>query len=86
MLAETEAMPRAKKTQPDSFAKVYPHIVEWVLGGGWIEVGHTDYSHSFIRALDEGGMVFEGNSSYPTLDAALQALDAGIKAWLAENG
>ncbi len=79
-------MPKAKKTPPDSFAEAYPNIADWVLGGGWMEVGHTDYTRSFVRALDEGGMVFEGDSSYLTLDAALKALEAGIKAWLEENG
>ncbi len=79
-------MPKAKKTQLDSFAEAYPNIADWVLGGGWIEIGHTDYTRSFVRALDEGGMVFEGDSSYPTLNAALEALDAGIKDWLEENG
>jgi hypothetical protein len=79
-------MAKARKTQPASFAEAYSNIVHWVLGGGWIEVGHTDYTRSFVRACDEGGMVFEGDSSYPTLEAALKALDAGIMAWLKENG
>jgi hypothetical protein len=86
MPVEPEAMARARKTQPDAFAAAYPNIADWVLGGGWIEVGHTDYTRSFVRALDDGGMVFEGNHSYPTLDAALKALDVGINAWREENG
>jgi hypothetical protein len=76
---------KAAKKQ-DAFADKYPNIADWVLGGGWIEIGRTDYQRSFIRALDEGGMVYEGETEYQTLDEALQALDAGIAAWLKENG
>lgn len=79
-------MPKAKKTPSDLFTQAYPNIADWVLDGGWIEVGRTDYTQSFVRALDEGGTVFEGDTSYLTLDAALKALDAGIQAWLEENG
>jgi len=43
-------------------------------------------SRSFVRALDEGGIVWEGRKSYPTLDAALQALEAGLIAWMQEQG
>jgi len=35
----------------------------------------------FARALDEGGMVWEG-TDYDTLDEAMQALDAGIAEWI----
>ena len=75
-----------KKQEPDSFAETYPTIAKWVLGGGWIEIGHADHTRSFVRALDDGGMVFEGELSYPTLDGALEKLEAGIKAWLVDKG
>jgi hypothetical protein len=70
---------------PDSFEACYPNITAWVQDG-WIEIGRDDYSRSFVRALDIGGMVWEGESEYPTLDAALCALGAGIAAWLEEHG
>jgi hypothetical protein len=70
---------------PDSFETRYPNIAAWVQDG-WIEIGRDDYSQSFVRALDIGGMVWEGESEYPTLDVALRALDAGIAAWLEEHG
>jgi len=41
---------------------------------------------SFVRAYDFGGTVYEGKESYPSLDAALQDLEAGIKACLDEHG
>jgi hypothetical protein len=70
---------------PASLEARYPNIASWVQDG-WIEIGRDDYSRSFVRALDIGGMVWEGESEYPTLDAALRALDAGIAAWLEEHG
>jgi hypothetical protein len=82
---EGTKIPRPDPYKPDSFASAYPNLANWVLGGGWVEIGRTDCIPSLIRALDEGGMVFEGDNSYPSLDAALEALDVGIKAFLDEN-
>ena len=64
----------------------YPTIARWVQEYGWIEIGQDDMSRSFIRALDDGGMVWEGRRSYPTLDAALQDLEVGLIAWMQEQG
>ena len=59
----------------------YPHVARWVQDFGWIEIGQDDYSHSMVRALDIGGMIWEGKASYATLDAALQDLDQALAAW-----
>ncbi len=64
----------------------YPTIARWVQEYGWIEIGQDDMSPSFVRALDEGGMVWEGQEHYPTLDAAMQDLEAGLMAWMREQG
>ena len=53
---------------------------------GWIEIGRDDYSDSFIRVLDIGGMVWEGERSYSSLDAALADAEEAAKAWFEENG
>jgi hypothetical protein len=71
-------------TSPGSFEARYPHIASWVRDG-WIEIGHDECGRSFLRALDIGGLVWEGDDQYATLDEALQALDAGIAAWVEEN-
>lgn len=60
------------------FEEVYPNIAHWVTTYGWIEIGQDDYSSSFVRVLDEGGMVWEGSDDYETLDEAMQALEAGL--------
>jgi hypothetical protein len=71
--------------EPGSFTECYPNIAAWVQDG-WIEIGRDDYSRSFVRALDIGGMVWEGADEYASLEEALRALDAGIAAWLEEMG
>jgi len=35
----------------------YPTIAQWVMEYGWIEIGQDHMSQSFVRALDEGGLV-----------------------------
>lgn len=71
-----------------SFAATYPNIAHFVNDIGWIEIGysHDGYLASFIRALDAGGMVWEGADEYPTLDAALAAAEVGLGEWLEEMG
>ncbi len=69
---------------PDSFEGRYPHIASWVQDGG-IEVGRDEGGPSFVRALDSGGLAWEGKGSYGSIDEALAALDAGIAQWLEER-
>ena len=60
--------------------QTYPNIAAWVQDG-WIEIGCTDDVDSFIRVLDEGGTVWEGDDHYETLDHALAAAEAAIAEW-----
>jgi hypothetical protein len=64
--------------------QTYPAIARWVASYGWIELGH-DGSRSVVRALDVGGMIWEGEPTYPTLDDALRALEAALAQWLREQ-
>jgi hypothetical protein len=43
-----------------SIDATYPTVARRVMEYGWIEIGQDHMSRSFIRALDEGGMVWEG--------------------------
>ena len=63
----------------------YPTVTRWVMEYGWIEIGHDDMSRSFVKALDESGLVWEGQEDYVTLDDALQNLEAGLVAWMREQ-
>jgi hypothetical protein len=46
---------------------------------GWVEIGPTEMSASFVRALDMGGMVWEGEPTYASVDAALDAMEAAVR-------
>lgn len=61
-----------------SFDEQFPHIADWVLGDGWIEIGRDDYSRSLVRALDLGGMVWEGKTDYTSVSELLQDLEAAL--------
>ena len=56
-------------------SKIYPNIAYWVNTQGWIEIGPDEYSSSLVRALDEGGVVWESRDDHKTVDEALQALE-----------
>ena len=63
------------------FEPSLPHTTRFVKEDGWIEIGYDDWNRSFIRAVNGGGMVWEGQHQYPSVDAALQALEMGLAAW-----
>jgi hypothetical protein len=60
------------------FEETYPHIAQWVRTWGWIEIGDDTMAGSFIRALDEGGLIWESNQRYATLDDALRDLETAL--------
>jgi hypothetical protein len=62
----------------------YPRVAEWVDGCGWIEVGQQDWQGFVVRALNEGGLVFE-QEGCQTLGEALAALEKGLAKWFREN-
>lgn len=72
----------------DAFATTYPNITRFIKAVGTIEIGHHhDFPvTSFIRAIDSGGLVWESADDYPTFDAALADLEAGLGEWLTEMG
>lgn len=74
----------ANKVNPsgDYFATSYPNITTFIREyEGWIEIGWNEYGQSFIRAVNGGGLVWEGELHYATMDDALQALEAGVTTW-----
>ncbi len=64
------------------FSEIYPNIAHWVTTQGWIEIGQDEYSSSLVRALDEGGLVWESSDGHTTVDEALQALEIELAEWL----
>lgn len=83
----TRRATRAPAPEPTlSTAALHPFVARWVAERGWIEIGVSEGSRSFIRALDEGGLIWEGRPSYPSLDAALMDLEAALARWWIQNG
>jgi hypothetical protein len=68
------------------FEGTYPNICRFVKENGCIEIGQSYMTSAFVKAYDEGGTVYEGQDSYPSLDAALRDLDAGIKEYTEKWG
>jgi hypothetical protein len=64
-----------------SFDERFPNIAEWVLSCGWIELGQLQ-DPSFIQALNEGGVVWDSDENYETLDEALKAMDDALAEFL----
>ena len=61
------------------FTEAYPNISHWINSQGWIEIGQDEYSHSLVRCLDLGGMVWESSPQHKTVDQALQALEVALE-------
>ena len=69
-----------------SFEETYPQIAEWVDTQGWIEIGYDDGPLGFLRALDEGGLIWEsGGKKYKTLDDAFRDLERALAEWMEKN-
>lgn len=64
--------------QKQSFEQTYPNIVRWVKSYGWIELGQDDYSTSFVRAIDGGGLIWEGRNAYQSMEEVFQELNAAL--------
>jgi hypothetical protein len=64
----------------------FPNITLWVQGCGTVEIGCDSNTDSFIRALDDGGMVWSGNKRYKCLDDALEHLEKGLGQILLDLG
>jgi hypothetical protein len=78
-------MRHSKGRRRSRVEQAYPNVARWVRDYGWIEMGQDQASRSFVRALDEGGLVWEGDATYPTIDDALQALEAALAQWIREQ-
>ena len=63
------------------FSKAYPNVAHWANALGRIEIGPDEHSTSLVRALDEGGLIWESSDDHTTVDEALQALEEGLAVW-----
>lgn len=61
------------------FDQQYPHLTSWIPGGdGWIEMGQDEFSRSLVRILDFGGMIWESDQRYATIDETLAAAEQAL--------
>ncbi len=76
-----------KKSLPKSFEDRYPIISRWVnRENGIIEIGWRDdgYSSGFVRAYEQGGIFWEGEDEYDSIDDALLDLESGVQICMRE--
>jgi hypothetical protein len=78
--------PKKQKPSNNVFETHYPTIALWVKQHGWVEIGYADYRPSFIRVLDDGGLIWESQKKYKTVDEALQALENELAQWMRQQG
>lgn len=67
--------------------KKYRNIRMWMADGG-IEIGWTDdgFNHTTARVVDDGGIVWETDEIFTSLEAALDAIEAAIADWCEQTG
>lgn len=63
--------------QKPAIEELYPAVTDWVQNAGWIEIGDQQGIGFVVRALDNGGMIFESTKP-KTLRQALSSLERGI--------
>ena len=68
--------------RPSPLEQAYPSVARWVKDYGWIEIGHDQMTGALVRALDEGGLVWQGDRTYAAIDVALQALEINLAEWM----
>jgi hypothetical protein len=75
---------RGDKMPDYDIEAAYPNIAEWVQGCGWIEIGGQDWQGFVVRALNEGGLIFEEDNCH-NLAEAMAALEKALGQWFREN-
>jgi hypothetical protein len=66
----------------------YPFIASWVVDGQ-IQIGQSDSWHSyepFAAVIDPGGVVWETNEPFTSLDALFDEMEKALGRWCKENG
>jgi hypothetical protein len=73
------------ETRTNPVAETYPCLARWLEAHATIEFGYCPHTRSFVRALDQGGMIWTGRQSYKSFDAALADCEAAVGRWLREE-
>ena len=62
------------KIKTNTGTETYPCVARWLEAHGTIEFGYCPHTRSFIRVLDEGGMIWSGQRSYTRAGTAVRIL------------
>lgn len=70
-----------------SIDQKYRNIRMWMADGG-IEIGNTDtrYRNTTAMVYDEGGIVWDTNETFTSLEALLDAIESAISDWCETHG
>ena len=71
--------------KPADVQKDYPAIAMWVQCYGHIEIGDQEGHGFIVRAMDDGGLVFEDDKPR-TLAEAMASLEMGLGRWFKKEG
>lgn len=66
-----------------NFEKAYPQLDLWLKERGWVEIGADENSDSWIRIIDEGGLVWE--SEEKSLNKSLKSVELFLKSYMEED-
>ena len=76
---------KAVEYQPTSdIEEQFPAVAKWVRSYGWIEVGSEQTFGFVVRALDDGGLIYNSEDCSTLVDA-MAALETGLAAWFEDN-
>ena len=71
-----------------SLEEKYPFIASWVVDGQ-IQIGQADSWHSYeplAAVIDAGGLVWETNEPFDSLDDLLDRMEKAISHWCKQHG
>ena len=78
VLRSDSAAKPVSKPKPPAVERRYPAVTRFVRGSGWIEIGDQQGVGFVVRALDQGGLVFE-DITPRSLGEALASLERRLK-------
>lgn len=68
----------------NAFETRYPNLTGWIRDhDGWIEIGRDEMSPSLVRVLNPGGIVWESQEDYASVDEALAEAEQAVAQELA---
>lgn len=64
----------------------YPSLTTFLDNNGKLEIGYSYELEVSVIAFDEGGVVWEGEKHYESLEVLLDEAEQAIETWVSKNG